>query len=87
MCDILHENGKCCGACLEEQPEIETVECDICCQRRDKTLITKNYKETGWTVCSDCLDEPEKLYDALIEQTYVRDKKITRLKKEIQQIK
>jgi hypothetical protein len=46
----------------------ESFECDICRRRYCPSCGKEDYKNTGWFVCNNCLEEPELIIDALIKE-------------------
>ncbi len=56
ICDriIIKEDGCWCEICQNV----------VCCQ-----CGCQDYKGTGWFVCLDCLDTPERIIDALLSST------------------
>ncbi len=46
----------------------ESCDCDICGHLYCPECGTRDYKNTGWFVCNNCLSEPELIIDALIDE-------------------
>ena len=54
MCEHIHENGKCCGACNAKDGD-ERIRCEICDTLRPAEDITKDWMSPGWSVCDACM--------------------------------
>ena len=48
-------------------PEDHELQCEICFESFCPRCGTDDYKDTGWFVCCNCLDNPESIIDALLE--------------------
>ena len=46
----------------------DSFECDICRHLYCLSCGTRDYKNTGWFVCNNCLLEPELIIDVLLEE-------------------
>jgi len=73
MCDLENNNSKCCGTCTHPETEEKPIliHCDFC-DTDTKTPVTKDWQNTGWTVCEDCETDKEKLAKILLEELQKR---------------
>ena len=47
----------------------DALQCEICFESFCHRCGTNDYKDTGWFICLNCLDDPESIIDALLEFT------------------
>ena len=59
-----HEIKCICDTIIDKD---DAFQCDICDELFCPRCGTKNYKNTGWFICINCLEKPESIIDALVE--------------------
>jgi hypothetical protein len=72
--------------CEKIVPKEDACECEICNHRYCRGCGVRDYKQTGWFVCTNCLLKPELIIDALIEQFSRMEDQIKYLKEKHERI-